>query len=126
VWSLDVHSNGAKFERGYKGDGSNWEFVPPRVPFITSSSDSPTLIKLFAGHTICTDLEKDALFSRRISMQRFWEAGMRHICVTPIPPNPHLMLGLMIMAWKEAPPVENENAAIGAANLAAVILSPEG
>jgi hypothetical protein len=119
LWSVDLSSNTASFEVGQQRGGKPWIFTPSRVPFLLTTSTPKTFIELLAGNVTCADLtDPDAPLMKRLSMQTLADAGMKRVCVTPIPPDPELLLGVLVIAWKNPHNSEQEAVAISAATLA--------
>jgi hypothetical protein len=118
IWSIDLPSNTASFEMGQQKGGKPLLFSPSRIPFLAVSSAPKTFIELLAGNVTCADLTEDATLMKRLSMRSLTDIGITRVCVTPIPPDPELLLGVLLIAWKNPHSPEQEAVAISAATLA--------
>jgi len=115
VWAFDIGGNAARFITGVNKDGTAWRpgdlQLPNRLPVIVPGGDEVALIEILSGNPVCADLAANP----GLLFERLAKAGIRRICVIPIPPTNGRVLALFLVGWLELPDKRLQAAAVGSA-----------
>lgn len=112
VWAVDLPSNSQWFLGARAHNGERPVIPSPRrLPIIVSTSDVQTLVAILDGQPTCVALNlTGSPLARRLA-----ERGMHRGCAIPIPPTRVAFVGVIYLAWIEAPDPSQEQVAVGAA-----------
>ena len=119
VWSVDLSTNSQRFIAARRHDGERPVIPNPRrLPIIVTVSDVRALERVLDGQPTCVELTLEG----SPLAHRLAERGMKRGCAIPIPPSAQKFLGVIYLAWIEAPPESVEKVAVGAARETAAML----
>lgn len=120
AWSIDLPANTQQFVAARRRDGERPVIpTPRRLPVITTVSSAKALVDVLAGHPICVDLD---MMGTPLA-ERLAQRGMKRGCAIPIPPDAESLVGVIYLAWLNAPDQRSEEVAVGAARDAARTLA---
>lgn len=120
AWSIDLPANIQQFVAARRRDGERPVIpTPRRLPVITTVSSAKALVDVLAGHPICVDLD---MMGTPLA-ERLAQRGMKRGCAIPIPPDAESLVGVIYLAWLNAPDQRSEEVAVGAARDAARTLA---
>jgi hypothetical protein len=122
VWAFDISGNAARFIAGINRDGTQWHpsdlDLPDRLPVMGEHTNERDLIQILRGDPVCAEIDK----SPNLLFERLLKAGIKKVCVIPIPPESGKVLALFIIGWLEEPDSRVQSIAVdGASELAATL-----
>ena len=82
-----------------------------RLPAIVEGANVKNLIQVLEGHAICDG--RGNLGS--LLVRQLVDEGMQRVCIVPIPPDPQVLVGILLLAWRTPPDAAREDQATGAA-----------
>jgi hypothetical protein len=115
IWAFDIQGNAARFLVGVNRDGTAWRpadlRLPDRLPIVNEATESQALVKVLRGNPVCADTSP----GRALLFERLAEAGIKRLCVVPVPPVGGQVLAVILIGWRELPDNRIEAAAVDAA-----------
>jgi len=112
IWSIDLPANVQQFHAARRHDGERPVIpTPRRLPIITTVSTAKILVDILNGQPVCVDLDTMGT----PLTERLAGRGMKRGCAIPIPPNAESFVGIIYLAWLNAPDQRSEDVAVGAA-----------
>lgn len=115
LWSINLGPlNIQRMVATRRRGGENWVFRPERIPAILQSSDPKRWLRIVDGQPVCDVPVGDSLLIQRIAQD-----GNTWVCIIPVNPASHQVIGLIYMAWKEHPDKSHENAFLAFAHYTA-------
>jgi hypothetical protein len=113
IWAVDLPANSQRFLGARNSNGERPVIPSPRrLPIIVAATDLEALVAILGGHPACVDaIERVSPLLRRLA-----DRGMHRVCGIPIPPGDgDAFVGVIYLAWRDAPDTSAEGVAIAAA-----------
>ena len=117
VWRVDLAANVQRYLISAKRGGGAWPPDYRQLPALAETSSMAVAVKVLNGQPVCAPV---AINAANLMLRLLAGDGYQRVCLVPVPSDPTAMqIGLIYLAWRRPPDAANEDAAKGAAMVAA-------
>jgi hypothetical protein len=112
VWAIDLPRNTADFVDARQRGGGVFRFSADQLPAVGATSKPEAVARLLDGEPWCDGIShRGSPFGDEMTA-----AGFRAMCVVPVPPGQRaLLVGIIVLAWRNPPNPNYQAAAVAAA-----------